>query len=141
GGRDKASLLADSMEAVFGAVYLDGGLKAVEKVIVPILERAFADRPSRAIADSKTALQETAQSRGWPLPEYRVVAEEGPDHQKVFTVECWLRGERVGVAAGASKKIAEQRAAAAALEQVGTTEGAAPSAAPAGSAAPSGSTP
>lgn len=114
GGRNKASLLADSMEAVFGAVYLDGGMKAASAVIVPLIERALEERPSHA-ADSKTALQEAAQSRGWPLPEYRLVAEEGPDHEKLFTVECWVRGERFGAAQGPSKKVAEQRAASEAL--------------------------
>lgn len=118
GGREKSSLLADSMEAVFGALFLDGGLKASRGVIVPIIERAMSGRPPGARADSKTALQEAAQGRGWPLPEYRVVSQEGPDHQKVFTVECWLQGESLGSAQGESKKLAEQRAAALALARL-----------------------
>jgi len=118
GGRTKASLLADSMEAVFGAVYLDGGMKAARAVIVPIIERALDGRTADTAADSKTALQEAAQGRGWQLPEYRLVAQEGPDHEKVFTVECWVRGERMGTAQGPSKKVAEQRAAAEALERL-----------------------
>ncbi len=126
GGRAKPSLLADSMEAVFGAVYLDGGLRAARGVIVPAIEAAMARRPTRTLADSKTALQEAAQSRGWPLPEYRVTGEEGPDHEKLFTVECWLSGERRGVAQGHSKKIAEQRAAADTLQWLAGLEAAAP---------------
>ena len=118
GGRTKASLLADSMEAVFGAVYLDGGMKAARAVIVPMIERAMDGRAEQPFTDSKTSLQEAAQSRGWPLPEYRLVAQEGPDHEKVFTVECWVRGERLGAAQGPSKKVAEQRAAAEALERM-----------------------
>ena len=114
GGRAKASLLADSLEAVFGAVYLDGGLAAAETLIVPMLERAWTSI-GEVDSDAKTNLQEQAQGLGWALPEYRLVGEEGPDHQKVFTIECWLRGFRVGTGVGETKKVAEQRAAAAAL--------------------------
>ncbi len=123
GGRSKASLLADSMEAVFGAVYLDGGMKAARTVIVPMIERVMDGPAEQSISDSKTALQEAAQSRGWALPEYRLVAQEGPDHEKVFTVECWVRGERLGAAQGPSKKVAEQRAAAAALASMPPADG------------------
>ena len=123
GGRTKASLLADSLEALFGAVYLDAGLAEARKVILPMLEAALADAPgerSRAIgADSKTRLQELAQGRGWPLPEYRLTGETGPDHSKVFTVECWVAGAAAGRGEGPSKKAAEQRAAAAALDELG----------------------
>jgi ribonuclease-3 len=114
GGRAKLSLLADSLEAVFGAVYLDGGHAAAAELIVAILESALG-ATGEVDADAKTALQERAQARGWPLPEYRLILEEGPDHQKVFTIECWLQGRRAGTGVGESKKIAEQRAAAAAL--------------------------
>jgi ribonuclease-3 len=113
------SLLADSLEALFGAVFLDAGLAAAREVVLPMLEAALGEAPgerSRAIgADSKTRLQELAQGRGWPLPEYRLAAEAGPDHSKVFTVECWLAGAPAGRGEGPSKKLAEQRAAADAL--------------------------
>ncbi len=119
GGRSKVSLLADSLEALFGAVFLDGGLAPAREVVLPMLEAALADGPgerSRAGAgDSKTRLQELAQGRGWPLPEYRLIGEAGPDHSKVFTVECWVAGAATGRGEGASKKAAEQRAAADAL--------------------------
>ena len=106
------------MEAVFGAVYMDGGIEAARTVILPMLEEGSGERPPAAIdRDAKTRLQEVAQGRGWPLPEYRLTAESGPDHSKVFSVECWVRGERVGEGEGPSKKIAEQRAAADALMQ------------------------
>jgi ribonuclease-3 len=118
GGRGKTSLLANSMEAVFGAVYLDGGIEAARSVIVPMLEGASGERPATAIdRDAKTRLQEVAQGRGWALPEYRLAAETGPDHSKVFAVECWLQAEKVGEGEGPSKKIAEQRAAADALSR------------------------
>jgi ribonuclease-3 len=116
GGRRKRSLLADALEAVFGAVYLDGGLQAAEEVLRPLLDQALEDRPDLSKRDAKTVLQELAQARGWELPEYRHVADEGPDHENRFAVECWLDGERVGQGEGLSKKQAEQRAAGAALE-------------------------
>jgi ribonuclease III len=119
GGRGKTSLLADSMEAVFGAVYLDGGLEAARGAILPMLEGGSGERAPAAIdRDAKTRLQEVAQGRGWALPEYRLTAEAGPDHSKVFTVECWVHGECCGQGEGPSKKIAEQRAASAALAYV-----------------------
>ncbi|HTQ78938.1 MAG TPA: ribonuclease III [Thermoanaerobaculia bacterium] len=119
GGRGKTSLLANSMEAVFGAVYLDGGIEAARSVIVPMLEGGSVERPAEAIdRDAKTRLQEVAQGRGWALPEYRLAGETGPDHSKVFLVECWLQGESVGQGEGSSKKIAEQRAAADALSRL-----------------------
>jgi ribonuclease III len=116
GGRSKTSLLANSMEAVFGAVFLDGGLDAARAVILPMLAEGSGERPPAAIdRDAKTRLQEVAQAQGLPLPEYRLVAETGPDHSKVFTVECWLEGDCAGSGEGPSKKVAEQRAAADAL--------------------------
>lgn len=119
GGRGKASLLADSLEALFGAVYLDAGLEAARKAVEPMLEEAVEERPEAvAQADTKTRLQEHAQAHGWELPEYRLVGESGPDHEKVFTVECRLRGEPVGRGEGPSKKRAEQRAAADALSRL-----------------------
>jgi ribonuclease-3 len=116
GGRGKRSLLADSMEAVIGAVYLDGGLKPARELVLEILEGAAADKPKEAFGDAKTLLQELVQARGWELPEYRLVGETGPDHRKTFGVECWLRGELAGTGEGEAKKLAEQRAAAVAVE-------------------------
>lgn len=118
GGHAKASILADAMEAVFGAVYLDGGLDAARAVIHPILERNVRERTRFDHADAKTLLQELAQARGWGLPVYRLAGESGPDHRKSFTVECVLEGEVAGRAEGRSKKRAEQRAAAAALAEL-----------------------
>jgi ribonuclease III len=127
GGRTKPSLLADSLEAVFGAVYLDGGLDAAREVILPMLEEAAAapvgERPHALEGDYKTRLQEVAQARGWPLPEYRLAGESGPDHSKVFQVECHLEGGQMGRGEGPSKKLAEQRAAADALSQLGGAAG------------------
>ncbi|MFY9822516.1 MAG: ribonuclease III [Thermoanaerobaculia bacterium] len=118
GGRTKASLLADSMEAVIGALYLDGGLEAARKVVEPMMKTAFAERARKELTDSKTQLQEVSQALGWDLPEYRLTAASGPDHNKVFVVECWLARELAGRGEGPSKKVAEQRAAADALAKL-----------------------
>ena len=119
GGRAKASLLADSLEALFGAIYLDAGLEAARQAIEPMLEEALEERADAMVqADAKTRLQEHAQALGWELPEYRLVDESGPDHEKVFTVECWLHGEAAGRGEGPSKKRAEQKAAADALARL-----------------------
>ncbi len=118
GGRTKASLLADSMEAIIGALYLDGGLEAARKVVEVMMEGAYEERSSQALTDSKTRLQEVSQALGWDLPEYRLTSATGPDHNKVFIVECWLAGELGGTGEGPSKKVAEQRAAADALSKL-----------------------
>jgi len=118
GGRAKPSLLADALEAVFGAIYLDGGLAPVRKVVTPLLEQVLAERPRVHEEDTKTRLQEVVQAWGWPLPEYRVVAEEGPDHAKRFTIECVVQEGPPGKGEGRSKKVAEQRAAAEVLDRL-----------------------
>lgn len=116
GGRAKASILADVLEALFGAVYLDGGLPAAHKVILPLLERAHEDHEQGPTHDAKTRLQERLQARGRSLPTYHLVAEAGPDHAKTFTVDCFVDGRRAGTGKGSSKKVAEQAAAEAALD-------------------------
>lgn len=121
GGRRKRSLLADALEAVFGAVYLDGGATAARALLAPYLEEALAADPGRA-GDAKTRLQEAAQARGWELPAYRIAGESGPDHAKRFVVEVLVRGEVAGRGEGGSKKEAQQAAAAAALASRGLPE-------------------
>jgi ribonuclease-3 len=121
GGRAKGSLLADVVEALFGAVYLDAGFDRAREVVGGYLAWAL-DRPveSRA-ADAKTGLQELAQARGWGRPTYEVVEEVGPDHDKLFTVEVRVRGEVAGCGAGRTKKAAEQAAAGEALAKLSAT--------------------
>jgi ribonuclease-3 len=117
GGRDKASVVADAMEAVIAAVFLDGGLAAVHRLIDPFLEEAYARAADGSIdRDFKTQLQEQAQARYRASPRYRVVAELGPDHSKTFEIEVELRGEVLGRGSGRSKKDAEQGAAKLAVE-------------------------
>jgi ribonuclease-3 len=111
GGRDKASILADALEAVLGAVYLDRGLDTARKLI----ERLFRPRMVAYVRgegerDYKTILQELASSELHALPEYRI-AERGPDHEKEFTATVFLAGHSWGHGMGRSKKEAEQRAA------------------------------
>lgn len=115
GGREKRSILADVVEALFGAVYLDGGFDAARPLIERVLERGLEARGRIAPADSKTHLQELLQGEGRGLPTYRLVETSGPDHRKTFQVECILDGEVLGAAEGRSKKSAEQQAAAQAL--------------------------
>ena len=117
GGRRKRSLLADALEAIFGAVFLDGGALAARAVVGRYLDRTLDDLPSER-ADAKTTLQEVAQARGWDLPVYDVAAESGPDHAKRFEIEVRLRGEVLGRGEGRSKKEAQQAAATAALARL-----------------------
>lgn len=116
GGRDKPSLLADALEAVLGALYLDAGLAATRGFVEPLLRAGLDAWRSGAIQrDAKTALQEKLQREGGEPPEYRLTATSGPDHQKRFVVECWAAGRLLGRGEGSSKKRAEQAAAAVAL--------------------------
>ncbi len=122
GGRDKPSILADTLEAVLAAVYLDGGYQAAFEVIASQLAFQFEDAGAAvADADFKSRLQEYAQNHLQTLPAYRIVEARGPDHDKVFKVELKLQGLCVN-GTGRSKKSAEQDAARQALQAlVGTT--------------------
>jgi ribonuclease-3 len=114
GGRDKASILADTLEALIGAIYLQYGLDVVSDVIHRLFDQLMDEAASRGAAlDWKTSLQELTASLGLGVPEYRV-DETGPDHAKVFTAWAVVAGRRYGGAEGRSKKEAEQQAAAAA---------------------------
>jgi len=115
GGRRKASLLADALEAAIGAVYADAGLEVARRVVIPILEEALERDPDLAGQDAKTRLQEIVQARSGGLPEYRLIGEQGPPHDRSFAVECWIEGVRMGAGIGASKKAAERVAALEAL--------------------------
>lgn len=118
GGREKASLLADAFEAVVAAVYLQGGLRAVFRLVDRFFEEAFVEAEAGTVdRDFKTRLQEEVQRRQLPLPVYRVVEERGPDHQKTFVVEVQV-GETVFRSEGRSKKWAEQLGAKAALASI-----------------------
>ena len=111
GGRDKDSILADTLEAVFGAVYLDLGLPTVRELILRLFRPLVEELSTQhAALDYKTSLQELAAARLSSLPVYEV-SDSGPDHDKVFTAQVMLDGEWLGRGAGRSKKAAEQQAA------------------------------
>jgi ribonuclease-3 len=120
-GRDKDSLLADALEAVIAAVYLDGGFEASCNFTLDVLGdelqhiNLLQERPGET--DYKTRLQEWCQKRYELLPRYVVVRETGPDHHKLFEVEVRVNDELFGVGQGHSKKEAEQEAAQRALAQ------------------------
>ena len=120
GGREKAAIIADALEAIVGAVYLDTGLAAARELLRRVLFEFAMEGGGVHIADSdrKSALQELLQARGMPPAEYRLAREEGPDHQKLFHVEVWSLGERLAIGDGNTKKEAEQRAARTALERL-----------------------
>jgi ribonuclease-3 len=112
GGRSKPSLLADAFEAVIAAVYLDGGFEAARQLVERLLSRRLSAIDTSGFHDFKTRLQESAQAKLKSTPEYRVVGEAGPDHDKTFEVAVHIKDREWGRAAGKSKKEAEQRAAA-----------------------------
>lgn len=118
GGRAKSSILADAMEAVIAAVYLDGGLDAARQVILGVLEGAIREQAAGpGGGDYKTRLQELAAQLLDQLPRYQV-RHEGPDHSKRFFASVLLRGEIWGTGEGRSKKSAEQAAAREAWERL-----------------------
>jgi ribonuclease III len=118
GGRDKSSLLANTLEAVVGAVYLDRGLAALADAICPLFQaRLAAVVETGARFDSKTALQEVVVRGSGELPSYRVAAS-GPDHDRRFTAHVYVASELYGAGTGRSKKEAEQQAAREALERI-----------------------
>ena len=121
GGAEKSSLLADAFEAIVAAVYLDGGLAATEALLQRVFgpEVSGIDIGDLSFHDYKTTLQETAQSLGLPLPDYRVIEESGPDHEKAFVVELAWDGEPFARGTGASKREAQRKAAKEALKKLG----------------------
>lgn len=117
----RRALLEDVLEALIGAVYLDGGLdpafEFVERLFGDDLEEL--DESALVKADPKTALQEVAQARGLPLPVYRELGSSGPDHRRRWTVEVVWDGEVLGFGEGMSKRAAQKEAARRALERLG----------------------
>jgi ribonuclease-3 len=120
GGFRRPSILADALEALIGAVFLDGGFEAARAVVARLYQPGLAGLdPRGAEKDPKTRLQEWLQSRRYALPQYSVVATHGAAHDQRFEVECLVRELAVRtVGTGASRRLAEQEAARAAFEQL-----------------------
>jgi|SRR5579863_83927 len=118
-GRGKSSILADTLEALIAAAYLDGGLEAVRAIVLDQFSAPIGElnRPGSR-TDYKTELQEICQQEFGLLPVYRTLRQSGPDHQKTFEVDLQIKGEVFGTGAGRSKKEAEQAAAHSALQKL-----------------------
>lgn len=119
GGRERDSILADTMEAIFGALYLDQGFTAASDFVLKILKEDIKEvAKGNHIQDYKTMLQEIIQQDGNIRPEYEVIDEKGPDHNKTFIVAVKLKENSLGSGQGSSKKEAEQEAAKFALHKL-----------------------
>lgn len=119
GGKERPSILADALEALIGAIYLDGGLQEVRAFIMRQFYDEVVDTAEKQnYRDYKTALQELIQKDYGDRLYYEVISESGPDHDKVFTVQVKLKNNILGRGTGKSKKEAEQIAAKAALEEL-----------------------
>lgn len=119
GGHRLDSLLADALEAVIGAVHLDGGIEAARDVTLRLLEPRMRTLDPEAEKDAKTRLQELLQGAGLPLPEYAIERTAGSAHSRTFTVSCRVVAfDLVATAQGRSRRAAEKRAAEQMLEQV-----------------------
>ncbi|TAL38713.1 MAG: ribonuclease III [Spirochaetes bacterium] len=117
GGRSRNSILANTLEAVIGALYLDAGLKESKKFVLSLLKKDIERIDSASYyRDPKTTLQEYVQKKYREKPVYEVVKESGPDHLKEFTVTLIINGVRISSGSGSSKRKAEMEAARAALE-------------------------
>ncbi len=118
GGRANPSLLADVCEAVIAAIYLDGGLAPAEKFITAHWQAPMT-RAQKPPIDAKTALQEWAQGRGFPLPAYHIADRSGPDHAPTFTVEVAVSDTPPAAGKGLTRRAAEQQAADILLKRLG----------------------
>jgi len=118
-GRSNRSILSDAYEALVGAIYLDQGLVSartfVERTLLHIID---LEELARSRDNYKSMLLELSQAHAWPQPTYSVASEEGPDHDKVFTIDVYIGGRQLGTGTASSKKSAEQKAAREAFERL-----------------------
>lgn len=119
GGRNKEALWVNAYEAVIAALYLDGGIAAAQRFVAQAFRQELEAGSEFVEWDYKSVLQERLQARGDAVPEYTVVAEDGPSHRRRFRVSCCVRGEAISTGEGPSKKAAQQAAAQQALEKLG----------------------
>jgi len=123
GGRTRTSMLCNAFEALVGALYLDGGIPAVDAFLAPLMPEAVERiMDSESDRDPKSLLQEWAQARGYGAPQYRIVEEHGPDHSKDFVVEALVNGRAVARGEGRSKQAASKAAARDALTSLENEE-------------------
>ena len=118
GGRERESILADAVEAVIAAMYLDGGLAVAKRFIDSFILSKLSLMETHPLSDYKTALQEHVQRRSGQTLSYELVEESGPDHKKSFTMRVSLNGKPIGTGSGHTKKEAEQYAAKNGLEEI-----------------------
>lgn len=117
GGRENPAIVSDALEAVLGAICLDGGIQQAQRVVEHLYKGI---NPSKShLKDDKSQLQEWVQAMGNPAPVYEIVDERGPAHQRNFTAQVWVQGEMLGQGEGKSKRQAEQEAARKALGKLG----------------------
>jgi len=121
GGRLKTTILADAVEALLGAIFLEAGFEKARDVVLHLWKEQ-GDHHAQPIADPKSALQEWAQGQGLALPQYTEVERKGPDHAPHFTTEVRIKGKSPARGEGSSKRAAEQAAATALLEREGVLE-------------------
>ena len=123
GGRERTTLLCDAFEALIGALFIKGGIPAVNEFLIPMLEDVVDDIfKNHMDEDTKSRLQEWAQGNGFVSPKYVLVAEEGPDHEKTFQMEVRIGKRPYGRGTGTSKQTAEKAAAREALIKIGILE-------------------
>jgi len=116
GGRDRDSIISDVCEAIIGALYLDGGMEQAHRFIYTFILNDLENKT--LFLDSKSILQETVQANNHTSLEYKLISEEGPDHDKRFTVEVYVGGKPAGIGVGKTKKGAEQKAAYEAIKHI-----------------------
>ncbi len=117
GGRERESILSDALEAIIGAIYLDGGFSNAKEFIVKFLLNDLEDK--NLFFDSKTILQEIVQDKNKKQKvKYKLISEEGPDHSKTFTIAVYLDNKEIGLGKGRTKKTAEQEAASQAVNKL-----------------------
>lgn len=118
GGRENKSLLADTVEAIIGALYLDGGIAKAQEFIEKNLFSDLAEKLEAPLKDPKSRLQECVQAKGFEAPKYQVVKEKGPDHHKEFIIQVSVAGKALAKGSGKNKSDAAQKAARKTLDKI-----------------------
>lgn len=114
GGRVRESILSDALEAIIGAIYLDGGFTNAKEFVIKFILNSVKDK--ELFFDSKTILQEIIQNENKQKIKYKLISEEGPDHNKTFTIAVYVGNDQIGCGTGRTKKAAEQEAASQAIQ-------------------------